>query len=175
MQKEQINEWKSLDFLGYPDYEVSNLGNVKSLNYRRTGKEKILKSRLRNKYYATDLRYNGKQKTFSVHRLVALAFLENPYNLPCVNHKNEITTDNRVENLEWCDVRYNNCYGTRIVSVSKSNKIPILQYTLSGEFIKEFDSATTASKELKINRGDISNCCKGRFRTAGKYIWKYKE
>ena len=100
--------WKPIkDYEGL--YEVSNLGRVKSLNYRGTGKERILKNTERsNGYLAIGLIKNGKTKMFRVHRLVAEAFIPNPENKPCVDHINTIKNDNRVENLRWVTCEENN-------------------------------------------------------------------
>lgn len=99
-------------------YEVSNLGNVRSVDriaddgYPRKGK--ILKPRkLPTGYLRVHLSEHGKNKDYYIHRLVAIAFIPNPDNLPQINHKSEIKTDNRVENLEWCDTKYNCNYGSK--------------------------------------------------------------
>ena len=98
-------------------YQVSNLGNIKSLEKSKGWckiKEKTLKLRIdKDGYYRVILSKNSKPKMFLVHRLVAQAFIPNPNNLPEINHKNEIKTDNRVENLEWCTQLYNLHYGNR--------------------------------------------------------------
>ena len=106
--------WK--DIKGYEGkYMVSNLGRFKSLNYRRTGKEKILEGYPdKDGYLYVQLWKDGKGKNCRINRLVAQAFLENPQNLPEVNHKDEDKTNNRVENLEWCTTQYNIKYGTGI-------------------------------------------------------------
>lgn len=82
-------------------YQVSNLGRVKSLNYKRTGKERVLKEKLNKKgYFNVNLYKDGKQKNHKIHRLVMLAFIGDS-DLH-VNHKNGIKTDNQLENLEYC-------------------------------------------------------------------------
>ena len=91
--------WKDIE--GYEGiYQVSNKGRVKSLNYNRTGEERILKIRINKNGYAC-ISLGKERKFFRVHRLVAIAFIPNPENKPCVDHINAIRTDNRVENLRW--------------------------------------------------------------------------
>ena len=107
-------------------YEVSDQGRVKSIGY---GKERILRPvRNNNGYLLVGLRKNREQKWYLVHRLVAQAFIPNPDNLPQVNHKDENKTNNSVQNLEWCDRKYNCNYGTRNQRISK----PVLQFTKDG-------------------------------------------
>ena len=105
--------WK--DIQGYEGkYQVSNLGRVKSLNYHRSGKERILKYLINTRGYLTTMLYkNGIGKNVRINRLVAQAFIENPENLPEVNHIDEDKTNNRVGNLEWCSHEYNTNFGTR--------------------------------------------------------------
>lgn len=100
--------WKDIE--GYEGkYQVSNLGNVKSINYNRTGKEKLLRPmKLRNGYLIVRLCVNNKVKAYLTHRLVAQAFIENPGNRPCLDHINTIRTDNRADNLRWCTYKENN-------------------------------------------------------------------
>ena len=103
--------WKSV--VGYEGlYMVSNWGRVKSIKF---GKERILKPVTNSSgYLLVGLYKNNIEKKYSVHRLVAEAFIPNPYNLPQVNHKDENKQNNVVSNLEWCTHEYNNTYGTRI-------------------------------------------------------------
>lgn len=120
--------WKPV--IGYEGYyEVSNLGRVKRLDrydygcgYARFYKGRILKNLMSktSSYYHVQLCKNGTKLNKSVHRLVAEAFLPNPDNLPCVNHKSEVKTDNRPENLEWCSQEYNLNYGTRNIRTIKT-------------------------------------------------------
>lgn len=168
--------WKYID--GYDDYQVSNCGRVKSLKY---GKEKILKT------YVTKIGYlyvilckNGKSKHHLLHRLVAQAFLDNPYNLPEVNHKNEDKTDNRVENLEFCDHKYNMHYGTgrqRFSIKHKNGKLAktVYQYTLDGVFVAEYPSTMEVQRQLGFKQPSISYCCNGKLKTAYGYKWRYKK
>ena len=158
--------WK--DVVGYEGlYQVSNLGRVKSI-YKY---KKILTPRPRNTYLRVSLSKNGKATNYSLHRLVAQAFLPNPTKLPEVNHKDENKQKNEVGNLEWCTKEYNMKYGTwknlRAISVAK----PVAQYDLNGNFIKRWNSIKDAKITLKIN--NIPAVCKGKANKAGGYIWKY--
>lgn len=114
--------WKDIN--GYEGiYQISNLGNVKSLdryvnsaiknNSKVKRKGQLLKPKLNQGYYEVSLIVGNNRKWFKVHRLVAEAFIPNPNNYPQINHKDEIKTNNRVDNLEWCDAKYNCNYGTR--------------------------------------------------------------
>ena len=119
-------------------------------------------------YLIVALYKDRQRKWYSLHRLVADAYIPNPDNLPQVNHKDENKTNNCLQNLEWCDAKYNINYGTKI----DRQKKPILQYDLDGNFIREWSSATDVSKEAQEN---ICKCLKCRYKTAYGYIWKYKE
>lgn len=108
-------------------YEVSNYGRIKRLLKTVNGieyEEKLLSQRIdKNGYLITNLKNkNGKAKTMKVHRLVTLAFIPNPNNLPQVNHKDENVANNNLWNLEWCDSKYNNNYGTKNQRISEKLK-----------------------------------------------------
>lgn len=160
--------WK--DIPGYNGlYQVSNLGRVYSNYYNR-----LLTPELNKGYLRVSLSKDKKAKHYLIHRLVALAFIDNPMNLPYVNHKNEIATDNRADNLEWCDTAYNNNYGTRIIKAAKKKSIIVLQYDLDGNFIREWESAADASRKLNITSGKICAVCKGIRKSTNGYKWRYK-
>lgn len=171
--------WKDIEgYIGL--YQVSNFGRVRNLNYRGTGKVKVL-SPVEDKYgYLQVCLYkNGKGKIFKVHRLVTEAFIPNPLNLPQVNHKDEDKTNNfcgtlendfNDGNLEWCDSKYNINYGTRIDRISK----PVLQFTKTGELVREWSSTNEAGRN-GFHQSAVVNCCRGERKTHHGFIWKYKK
>lgn len=167
--------WK--DIPGYEGlYQISNLGRIKSLyNYKRNGTN-ILKPRIKRGYFQLGLRKEGIRKWYGIHRLVAKAFIPNPKNYPCINHKDENPLNNNVENLEWCTIAYNNTYGTRIERVVNSNKTKrkVLKYDLKGIFIEEYKSLSEAGRKNNVLPSNIISCCTGRYRHAGGYIWRYE-
>ena len=149
-------------------YQVSNQGRVWSVVSQR-----YLKPRLTNNgYCVVQLRtLNGKQKNEFVHRLVALAFIENPNNLPQVNHKDENKQNCNVDNLEWCDAKYNTNYGTRNLRAAQS----LYKKVYCVELDRIFNSIKEAGEVLHINRNNITEVCKGRRETCGGYHWQYWE
>lgn len=158
-------------------YQVSNLGNVRSLNYNKAKKIQHLKKVVINKrgYLAVGLSKNGIFKIKTVHRLVAETFISNPNNLPQVNHIDENKLNNSVTNLEWCTNKYNINYGTRKERISEKKGRKIIQLDKDDNIIKVWNGTCQASKELKINEGNIWEACNNKRKTAGKYKWKYKE
>ena len=183
MKKEYLNEiWRPIK--GYEGlYEVSNLGRIKSIRF---GKEKIMSSKAKgNKYLKIMLCKNKTYKRFYVHRLVAEAFLEIPEELRHlegtrylqVNHKDECKHHNWVSNLEWCDAKYNTNYGThsqRVSQTLRDKSVNILQYTLDGEFVKEWNSQIEICEELNIKPTALCNALNGRSNSSAGFIWKYK-
>ena len=161
--------WK--DIKGYEGlYQVSNLGRVKSLDYKCTGKERLLSAgKGKDGYLHVVLCKDRKKKTCSVHRLAAEAFIPNPYGLPQVNHKDEIKTNNVVTNLEWCDNKYNSNYGTRNERISK----PVYQYTKDGSLVRSYPSAIEAERKSGYHQGHISACCLGKRKQHKGFIWTY--
>lgn len=176
-----MNEiWKDIkDFEGL--YQVSNFGNVKSVarivrrgtNFKPV-EERILKPCVRNGYKHVMLSKNGKRVTGNIHRLVAQAFISNPNNLPCINHKDENPSNNCVSNLEWCTRSYNNSYNRLRERAAITKRKPILQFDLDGNFIKEWSHAREAAEVLGLNKRAIYGACTGRLKTSGGFVWKRK-
>lgn len=178
-----MKEWREID--GFPNYMVSNTGEIKSLNYNKTGKEKVLiPHKLSNGYLGINLYDNDKKSCYLlIHRLVAQAFLPNPNGCRIINHKDE-----------RCSHKYNLNYGNRNSKLSNSLtnnpffSIPVLQYSKTREFLKEFPSIAEAART--VNNGNIKaavtnilKCCNGvadtqfgtvKRKTAYGYIWKFK-
>jgi|LGOV01.1.fsa_nt_gb hypothetical protein len=147
------------DIKGYPNYQVSNLGRIKSLKRyvgvrsgsKRVVRERILKRHMSAKGYCNaTLRLNNKQHTKSFHRLVALAFIPNPKNKRTINHINGIKTDNRVENLEWNTYKENSIHAHKMGLASykkgECNPTAKLKDKEVVEIIKLFNSNLTLKK-----------------------------
>lgn len=194
---ENIEIWKPV--VGYEGlYECSNLGNVRSLNYRHTNTIKNLSPSInKDGYIRVHLWKNRKGKVLAVHRLVAEAFLPNSDNKPEIDHINTNKTNNTVwlnedgsvnydkTNLRWVTKKENMNNPLTIKDLSKirignenakSIYRAVLQYTKDGKLIKEWASMNSAARELKISRSGICDCCNGRNRckSYGGYVWRYK-
>lgn len=162
------------DIKGYEGiYQISNLGNVKSI--RRNKLLKVAKDRCG--YLKTVFSINNIRKTYLIHRLVAETFITNPDNLPCVNHKDEDKSNNCVDNLEWCSYLYNNTYGNRIDKCKTTRCKTILQLDLKGNIIKEWFSAAEIQRHLGYSHERISKTAQHKYghKTAYGYKWEYKE
>lgn len=188
-----MNEiWK--DIIGYEWlYQVSSIGNVKSLNYNKTRKIVVLKNCLRLGYPVITL-CNNWHITHTIHRLVAIAFIPNPENKPQVNHIDWNKLNNNLENLEWvtCKENLQHSWHNGLSKTSINNHFinnppnkwkywinstfskQVSQYTKSGEFILEWGSMADVQRQLWINRKYISMCCRWKIKTSWWFIWKFK-
>ena len=155
-------------------YEISSKGRIRNL---KTGK--ILKP-INNGfgYLYINLCKDSKIKRTAIHRLVAETFISNPNNLPQVNHKNEIKSDNRVENLEWCDSKYNANYGNRNEKCTKTKRKKygkkVCQYDTNGNLINTMYMGD-AIKIKGVYYANLIKCCKGKQKMVGGYIWRYAD
>jgi hypothetical protein len=191
--------WKpAINYEGY--YEISNLGNVLSLERvieyeyktksgiiikkRSFKKSKKLKTHINNAgYYTTDFQVNKIKQTIAIHRLIAEAFIPNPENKLTVNHKDGIKTNIAISNLEWATYSENNKHAVdnnlrqspwtgKFGNMHPLSK-PIIQYDKTYNKINEFTNAREAQRITGINYKHISSCCLGKRKTHGGYIWKY--
>lgn len=165
-------------------YEVSNLGNVKSLNYNHTGKPKQLSKKKHSSGYMTVTLCKGStHKNMSIHRLVANAFVENENNLPCVNHIDGDKSNNASFNLEWVSYSQNTNHaigiGLRkdsnmrgVTGSSNKNSKPVDQFSKDGTFIKTWDCISDAARFYGCKPCTIVNCYSGRIKSCKGFIWK---
>lgn len=186
--EKKIEIWKDIE--GWEgQYQVSNLGRVRSLDryieqatrwgtitqkfYK--GKIKVLRP-LHGGYLGAQMKHERQAKMMLVHRLVADAFIPNPDNLPQVNHRNEDKTDNRVENLEWCDPLYNIRYGTGMARKRKQYT-EVIQMDANGKELARFPSILAAAEAVGTLPSTISKCIRGVHGsvTAGGYRWRSAE
>jgi hypothetical protein len=176
--------WKDIpDYEGL--YQVSNKGNVKSLNWKNRGISKNLYLKKHNKgYLQVELVKNKKTKMFLVHRLVAIAFIENPFLYKFINHKDENKLNNSVSNLEWCSSSYNNKYSLDLHPERKYNRKSspkykqnftkkITQFTTENVFVKEWNNSREIFVQTGMSDWSISQCCRGKRKTAYGYMWRY--
>ena len=170
--------WK--DIKGYESlYQISNTGKIKSLQRyvcSKNGSKQLIKEKIRKTSITTAgyeyvvLANKGKNKTLLVHRLVAETFLPNPFNLKCVNHKDENKHNNNINNLEWCTRKYNMNY----------NKLPLKKYKKVLKFNKEgcllciYTSLKEAAELSNLSKSTISGYCNNLHKDPNGYIWKYE-
>ena len=145
-------------------YAITEDGRIWSYRSNRFLKPYVRKGYLRVKLYI-----NGVEKDFSIHRLVAFAYLPNPDNLPEVNHKDENKQNNCVDNLEWVTHQENMNYGTRNERISKAQGKAVLCVELN----TVFHSLNEAARQLKIDPSSISKACRGELKTCGGFHWEF--
>ena len=169
MNKNEV--WK--DVAGYEGYyQVSNEGRVRSVdryvnsrNGKRLSKGKLLRPKQNvDGYLCLTLSKKNQISLVRVNRLVAEAFIDNPDELPVVNHIDRNKINNNADNLKWCTVEYNARY---------SSAKAIAQYDKQGNLIREWEAISDAHRELGINLSNIAQCCRGFRATAGGYVWRH--
>ena len=181
--------WK--DIKGFEGrYQISNYGNVKSLRYCGRNEIRNLVPKVNNKGYEwVELIVNGKKNYRQIHRLVAEAFIPNTNNDPIVNHKDENPRNNRVDNLEWCDYKYNSRYYINLHRNDPNNKSfigrasgtfgaykhkrPIAQIDKDGNIVKVWDYVEQVARIGKMSSSSVIRCCNGQRKTAYGYTWHY--
>jgi hypothetical protein len=171
-------------------YQVSNYGRVKSLNhdvFYKSKKGKIVKDKKigrvlkaadnGNGYLWVNL-WNKKPRLFYVHRLVAESFIANPHNMPQINHRDENKQNNFCFNLEWCDARYNNNYGTARIRgtntlIKNGNNRAIDVYDTDGNFINTYDCAYNLEKD-GYNRRSAYNVAYHRAKSYKGFVFRFR-
>ena len=153
--------WKEIE--GFKGYEVSNCGNVRS-------QRKALKQHKNGRGYYRVWLPDGKFHL--VHRLVATAFVDNPGGHPIVNHKDETKTNNCADNLEWCTHKYNSNYKDAPQRCSEKQRMPVVQTLKNGEEIR-WESLRAVERALGYSHNNISKVCKGYYKTAYGYQWRF--
>lgn len=180
-----IEVWRPV--IGYEGfYDVSNLGNVRSVDRfiyqinrwggltKRLLKGRIIKqATINGGYKVVGLSKNGETKQKFVHILAAKAFIPNPNNYPIINHKDENPSNNNLDNLEWCTVQYNTTYGTGIERMVEKTSKKVYQYTLEGELVNIYSSTQECARN-GYHQGNISMCCNGKRPTHKGYRWSYE-
>lgn len=172
-----MEEWKTI-FINDKEttYQISSLGRSRNLKNIGNKKEGFLSPRFNksNGYNSICIRLNGEKFYRYVHRLVAENFLSNARKLPQVNHKDGNKINNIVENLEWCDQKYNmqHCFENSLCSTAK----PVDVYTLEGKFLQSYISISSALKDLGIKCAGLNSEC---FFDVAKqnfgYQWRFKD
>lgn len=183
--------WKDIE--GYDGkYQISNYGEVRS--FSKWSRGRTLKGGATkgnpNPYKFVALVKTGRKdiKFKYIHRLVAEAFIDNPLNLPEVNHKNGNTLDNMVDNLEWCTHAQNMYFASQSGVLSEGQKSrrgsnhpkakAVLQFTKNGVFVKEWESVNQVTRETGIPANAIFKCCNPKKypheKSAYGYKWRYK-
>lgn len=180
-------KWK--DIIGYEnEYQINQFGEIRTLkDSPKLKKYDVLKPQIskRNGYVYQMLYKNGKEKLLRVHRLVAMAFLPNPNNLPQVNHKDGNKQNNSVDNLEWCEQSDNMKHAYKnglqipsenqrkaIINTNKLKQKKVCQIK-DGEIINTFSGISEASRQTKISISCISRCCNLKRKSTNGYKWRF--
>jgi hypothetical protein len=169
--------WKSIS--EFPNYEVSTLGNVRNIV---TGK--VLNPSVKGGYFHLTLSHNKLSKSVKIHRVVAIAFIENPENKSDVNHKDKNKLNNKLENLEWMTRKENNVHRCQGIVIACNKNKPIFRINKdTDEIIEEYNSIELAgewahknnlTKDSHNGRNAIGNCLKGLSKLAYNFKWQHK-
>ena len=171
--------WKAVP--GYEGlYEASTLGRIRRLKRNADGSIEwaIKHISFDKRGRATISLYkDGKAKSISYPRVIAFTFVQNPDQsiYTEVNHKDENPLNNKPSNLEWCTHKYNCNYGTRVQRIKDKQNVPVLQYSIDGEFIAEHASMHVAAESIDAEAGHICDCCLGNRSIAYGFFWRYKD
>ena len=179
MDKIIFNNIEFYKIKDFEDYYVSKCGKVLSCNNYNNRCNNILKPRhtIKGYQFITLSDNNRKRKQITIHKLVAKQFITNDNEYHQINHINEIKTDNRVENLEWCTNQYN--VSSYYKNMKNSNKIhplskKIKQIDINTNYvIKVWNSLRDIQRELGFNNSNISKCCNKYYNQSYGYKWEY--
>lgn len=188
-----VEEWRAIP--EWESYEVSNIGRIRSVDrviYEKpTNKARRLKGKVmtlkfdQHGYKQVQMNHNGKRKLFKVHRAVAMAFIPNPKNKPCVNHKDNNPANNMVENLEWCTLKENaqwmlkqgranrtEQWISRLVKSLEPTRRPVIGISLSDGTKIYFEKLNMVA-DYGFQPSCVCNCCKGKRKSHKGYAWEY--
>lgn len=179
-----MEQWVNIK--GLSKYQISNKGNIRSIDrisevitkagvYKRVlfkGKQLKTKKNKFGRVLVNVIDDNNNRKTVQIHRLVALAFIPNPYNKPQINHKDGNPENNNVENLEWCTARENiiHAHANSLASINGRKKVAMLDDQKN--ILKVFESVSSANKEIGCSNGKIARAIRNNWKTSGHY-WRY--
>lgn len=179
---------RALKIKDFPDYYITDMGDVYSRQTKRNPNGRIKKLKLfvgKCGYLRVWLQNDYCKKIKLVHRLVAEAFIPNPENKCDVNHINGIKTDNCVGNLEWNTRSENELHAYRVLhkkpninGLGKFGSLHPRHKTVlqiqDGKVVAEFGGVREAARKTSIHFNSIAQCCRGEYKSAGGYVWKYK-
>lgn len=168
--KREIDMEKTITWVpGYESiYQISSDGKVWNVKSGATLRGNVNS----HGYVVVSLTKDGVKKDCKLHRLLALAFLPNPNDFDCVNHKDGDKLNNSLDNLEWCTKGYNNRHAREQLGIDFSAK-PVCQTTMSGDFVALWANLSQAAKSVGVTSACVSRCCEGHANSAGGYRWEF--